>query len=108
MREDVLAARARYHGGKLRHGERAQEGIEAARNPDSEEEPRVGKLRGDLSRRAQDACADGVAYGNGQPEAYAKHPEKTAAPLFNGKALMRGLQGLSPFILWRFTGGRAR
>ena len=78
MNEDIPTARAGNHRAQFGDGNRAQQGIDAAEDPDADEECWSGKLRGDFAGSAQDAHADRAADGHGQTKADAEDAQELA------------------------------
>ena len=71
-REIILAAAGRNQGAEFRELEGAEEGVKGAADPDSDEEPCVGKDCGDAAGSANDADRDGIADGDRDAEADAE------------------------------------
>ena len=88
-REIVLAAAFGYGGAEFGELKGADEGIDRAAEPDTEEKPMIGKARGDVTGSADNAGGNGIADGNGNAETYAENLQEFALFL----ARMRGAHG---------------
>jgi len=77
-REIVLAAAFGDGGAELGDLKSADQGVESADEPNGEEEPMIGKARGDVAGCVYDAGGDGVAYGDSDTETHAENLEKFA------------------------------
>src|SRR2546421_10100404 len=90
------------HRSKFSYGNRPEQRIQSADDPDADEECGRGKLLRDLARRAQDTHADRAADRDGQTEHYAQHAEQMAGLFWLSHSVRvtfdndRGLSGSSP------------